>query len=145
MTDRKFLPPFAELLDRLIIDQIKEVKLPAKASDIHAEMDLLWNDIDVLIAERGLRLSASLIAAIAAMAQINLEIWSLKDRMSAEQGDYMENLKRAHQLNGVRNQIKNRLLEACGDAAPGMVRTNFNTDGLEGWDLYVLKKQSPDA
>ena len=37
-TARQFLPPFAELLDRLTVDQIKEVLIPAQAADCASEM-----------------------------------------------------------------------------------------------------------
>jgi hypothetical protein len=31
-------------------------------------------------------------------------------------------------------------MEELGDSDKSAVRTNFNTDGLEGWELLVLKR-----
>jgi len=138
MVDRKYQLPFAELIDRLTIDQIKEVELPAKRDSIRQELALLFHDIDQLVGERQLRLSARLIATVGALAQLNVTIWKLKDRMVESDDNYLERLKLAHQLNGIRNQLKNNLMRECGDLAETAERTNYNVDGLEGWDLFVL-------
>jgi len=138
MAERKFTLAFAELVDRLVIDQIKEVKLPRQRATVRQEMALLSSDLDQIAEERGLKLTARVITLGAALAQLNVQIWDLKDRMTAGDGDYNEQLVLAHKLNGVRNQIKNMMMAECGDTAPGAARTNFNTDGLEGMDLFVL-------
>ena len=139
MVDRKLVFPLAELIDRLTVDQIKEVRIPDMKSAVNDEMAAVYHDIDQIVGERGIKLSAHLIGVVVALAQLNVQIWDLKDRMTAGLGDYSEQLKLAHQLNGVRNQLKNWLLTECGDRAPGARRTNYNTDGLEGWDLFALK------
>ena len=136
----QFLPAFAELLDRLAIDQIKETAFPDEKTAVADEMARLHHDIDTIIEQRSLKLSAKIIGLITALAQLNLHIWKLKDRMEAGEGDYVEQLKLAHQLNGVRNQIKNRLLEECGDKEKSAKRTNYNTDGLKGWELFILPR-----
>jgi hypothetical protein len=60
--------------------------------------------------------------------------------MQEDEEAYDDKLRLAHQLNGVRNQLKNLLMEELGDTDKSAVRTNFNTDGLEGWELLVLKR-----
>lgn len=137
-TGRQFLPPFAELLDRLTVDQIKEVLLPAQAAAAAEEMALISQDLDLLIAEREIPLSARLIRMIMVLSQMNLHIWYNKDRMAREPDQYLELLKLAHQLNGLRNQVKNLLLEEVGDREKSAQRTNFNTDGLGGWSISLL-------
>ena len=57
--------------------------------------------------------------------------------MQKEPDRYAELLKLSHQLNGIRNQIKNLLLEETKDKDKSSERTNFNTDGLEGWDISI--------
>lgn len=135
---RKFLPPFAELLDRLTVDQIKEVLLPAQAAACAEEMANISHDIDLLISQQDIRLSARLVRMIVVVAQMNLHIWYNKDRMVREPDQYLELLKLAHQLNGLRNQVKNLLLEEAGDREKSAQRTNFNTDGLGGWNIGLL-------
>lgn len=135
--DRKFLPPFAELVDRLTIDQIKEVLIPNDKESFAKEMEDISHDIDLLIKEKGIELSARFIRIIVAISQINLHIWLNKDEMQKNEDKYDELLKFSHQLNGVKNQLKNLLLEEVGDKEKALQRSNFNTDGLEGWDISI--------
>ena len=135
--DRKFTLPLAELIDRLTIDQIKEVLLPEHKESFSQEMDKLSHDIDQIIAEKGLRLSSRFIRIIIAMAQLNLHIWQNKDLMQNDPERYLELLKFSHQLNGIRNQLKNLLLEETGAREKSSERSNFNTDGLENWSISI--------
>lgn len=134
---RKFLPSLSELIDRITVDQIKEVLLPDQKEAVAEEMKKIAHDIDLLIEERGMKLSARLIRIIIVIAQMNVHIWYLKDKMQENPDKYDEMLKLAHQLNGLRNQMKNLLLEESGDREKSNIRTNFNTDGLEGWNLSL--------
>jgi hypothetical protein len=135
--ERAFLPAFAELIDRLTVDQIKELLLPQEKDAVAAEMVKITQDVDLLINERGIVLNSRLIRIVIALAQLNLHIWMLKDRMKEYPERYDEYLKRAHQLNGTRNRLKNSLLVELHDVEPAAKRTNFDTDGLEGWQLSI--------
>lgn len=135
---REFVPSFAELIDRLTVDQIKEVLIPAQAAACADEMAKISHDLDLLIQERDLKLSARLVRMIVVIAQMNVHIWHNKDRMQEDPAKYHELLKLAHQLNGLRNQVKNLLLEEAGDREKSAQHTNFNTDGLDGWSISLL-------
>ena len=135
--ERRYLLPLAELIDRLTIDQIKEVSIPENKESYAQEMKKLAHDLDLIIEERELRLSARLIRIITILSQMNLHIWYNKDKMQKDPEHYSELLKFAHQLNGIRNQMKNLLLEETGDKEKSAIRTNFNIDGLEGWDISI--------
>lgn len=135
--ERQYLPPLAELVDSLTIAQIKEVMIPEHKESLAQEMEKIAHDIDLIIEERGLKLSARLIRIIIAIAQMNLHIWHNKDKMQNDSEKYMDLLKLSHQLNGIRNQMKNILLEGAGDKEKSARRTNYNTDGLEGWDISI--------
>ena len=135
--ERQYLPPLAELVDSLTVDQIKEVMIPEQKESFAQEMEKIAHDIDLIIEERGLKLSARLIRIIIAIAQMNLHIWYNKDKMQNDSEKYMDLLKLSHQLNGIRNQMKNILLEEAGDKEKSARRTNYNTDGLEGWDISI--------
>jgi hypothetical protein len=134
---RAFLPTFAELIDRLTVDQIKEVLLPQSKDAIADEMAKISHDIDALIKERNIELNSRLIRMVIALAQLNLHIWTLKDRMKEHPEKYDEYLKFAHQLNGTRNQLKNMMLVELNDSEPSAKRTNFDTDGLKGWNISI--------
>ena len=135
--ERQYLPPCAELIDSLTINQIKEVMIPQNKESFAREMEKIAHDVDLIIEERGLKLSARLIRIIIAIAQMNLHIWHNKDKMKNDSEKYTELLKLSHQLNGIRNQMKNMLLEEIGDKEKSARRTNYNTDGLEGWDISI--------
>jgi hypothetical protein len=137
---RQFLPPFAELIDRLTVDQIKEVLVPSQAAACADEMAKIAHDIDLLVQQQDIKLTARLIRMIVVIAQMNVHIWNNKDRMNEAPERYLELLKLAHQLNGLRNQVKNLLLEEAGDRDKSAQRTNFNTDGLEGWSISLLQQ-----
>ena len=135
--ERQYLPPLAELIDSLTINQIKEVTFPEQKESLAEEMGKITHDIDLIIGERDLKLSARLIRIIIAIAQMNLHIWDNKDKMQENPEKYTDLLKLAHQLNGVRNRMKNILLEEVGDKGKSARKTNYNTDGLEGWDISI--------
>ena len=138
--ERHFLPPLAELIDRLSVDQIKELAFRGGKETIRNEMKRIEHDIDLLIKEKNIKMDATLIRVIIALAQLNLHIWNNKDTMEALIGDqtrYLALLKLSHQLNGIRNQLKNHLLVVGGDKDAASERSNFKTDGLEGWDISL--------
>jgi hypothetical protein len=135
--ERQYLTPFAELLDRLTVDQIKEVLCPEGKRSYAEEMARLAHDIDLVILEKRIPLNARLLRMVIVLAQMNVHIWNLKDRMQQEPERYSEFLKLAHQLNGIRNQMKNLLLEEAGEREKAAERANFGTDGLEGWDVSL--------
>lgn len=136
-SERKFTLPLSELIDRLTIDQIKEVLLTGNKESFSREMEKISYDIDLIVEEKDIKLSARLLRIIIAIAQLNLHIWHNKDRMQEDTENYMELLKFSHQLNGIRNQMKNLLLELTGDREKSSERTNFNTDGLTGWEISI--------
>ena len=134
--ERKYLPTLADLIDILSIDQIKEIRLENKKS-YALEMKKISHDIDVLISQKQIKLSSKLIRIIIVIAQMNLFIWNNKDEMQKDPSRYNDLLKMAHQLNGLRNRMKNLLLELCDDSEPSKKRTNTQTDDLKGWDISI--------
>jgi hypothetical protein len=135
--ERQYLLPFAELVDRLTVDQIKEVLIPDSTKSFAKEMQKLCHDMDAIIKEQELKLNSRTIRLIIIIAQMNLHIWHNKDLMQTNETRYNDLLKFAHQLNGIRNQMKNILMEETGDREKSAQRSNFNTDGLEGWEISL--------
>lgn len=135
-TDRKYLPTLADLIDALSIDQIKEIKLDNKQS-YALEIKKISYDIDMLISQKQIKLSARLIRMIIVIAQMNLFIWNNKDKMQEDPKHYNDLLKMAHQLNGIRNRIKNLILEQSDEVEPSKKRTNVETDDFKGWEISI--------
>ncbi len=134
---RLHLPSFADLIDQLTIDQIKEVLKPKSRKAYAAEMKKITHDIDFLVRETGVKMSGRLLRIVIAVAQLNLHIWHNKDMMQADPRRYHKLLKLAHQLNGVRNRLKNILQEELGNKNKASRKTNYSTDGLKGWDISI--------
>ena len=129
---------FSELIDRLVIDQIKEMRAPEKADSVGLEINRLIHDIDLAIKDGEIKLNARLLRLIVILAQINLHIWYAKEQMMSAPSSFEEEMVLAHQLNGIRNQVKN-ILQSEYDASEKNtpVRTNISTDGLKGWTISI--------
>jgi len=134
---RQFLPPMSELIDRLTVTQIKQNLLRDNLGDFSAEISKLTSDINLIINEKNIAASGELIRAIVMMSQINLHIWRNKDLMQENlenEPTYLTYLKKAHQMNGVRNLLKNYILGLEGISDASQLRSNFEVDGLE-WNM----------
>jgi hypothetical protein len=131
--NRKILHSFAELIDKLTINQIKIIKSPEENSDYLEEIVRISNDLNIIIESENLSLDSELIHSIVAISQLNLHIWNNKDEMQENlnnEDKYLKLLKQAHQLNGFRNKIKNNLLAFEGIKDKSQIRSNFETDGM---------------
>ena len=110
---RKYLPTFAELVDRLSIVQLKEVFL-SEHKDLYAqEIKDILHDLDMICKENNLGISSDTIRAIIILSQYNLHIWHNESnyRKGIKEGN---NLELTHSLNGVRNRAKNVIQELVG-------------------------------
>lgn len=131
---RQFLPPMSELIDRMTVTQIKLNLIENGKADFESELRRITNDIDIILSEKNIPSSAELIHLIITLSQLNLYIWQNKDEMQLNlenESKYLELLKKSHQLNGFRNQIKNRILHLEGIVDASQTRSNFETDGLK--------------
>jgi hypothetical protein len=134
---REYLPTLVDLIDALTINQIKELKFHDKKVAYAGEIKKICHDIDLLISQKQMKLSAKLIRLIIIIAQINLFIWNNKDKMQEDPKHYNNLLKLSHQLNGIRNRMKNYLFELNNEEEPSRKRTNLETDGLKGWEISI--------
>ena len=126
--------PISELIDRLSIIEIKLVLDVKNSSDYLHELSLLKNDIQFELESKDTNLDINLIQILISLGQMNLHIWYIKDKMKSQldQPDkYAANMKLAHQLNGLRNQLKNTLLRLEENSSNAKVRSNIDLDGLE--------------
>ena len=113
MTERKYLPTLAELIDRLSISQLKEVFIADHKSEYAKEIDEIVHDIELILSQTDGRLTGEQVRAIVVLAQMNLHIWHNETnyRKGIKDGN---NLELTHGLNGIRNTAKNKIQEACG-------------------------------
>ena len=139
---RTIVPPLADLMDSLTIYQIKQVMDAQNSASYAVEMNAIEADLDGILASIDIRSIGEFLRLLVALSQINLHIWHVKDQIKADPTMFDENTKLGHQLNGIRNQLKNRLSAIESGEDPSGVRTNTGTDGLEGWQLSILTGDS---
>ena len=108
---RKYLPTLGELIDRLSIVQLKEVKIPQHKEEYQQEIKDIVHDInEILTDSKHLTIDGYFIIAIVVLSQMNTHIWVNED--NARSGDDKGNqLMLTHGLNGIRNTAKNKIQE----------------------------------
>ena len=111
--ERKYLPTLAELIDRLSIAQLKEVKIPEHKAEYAQEIKDIVHDIQLCLDNSDTPVSGETIRAIVVLAQINTHIWQNESnyRKGIKEGN---NLELTHGINGIRNTAKNKIQEVVG-------------------------------
>jgi len=110
---RKYLPTFAELIDRLSITQLKEVFITDHKDEYSQEIRDICHDIQECLDSNDGKITADTVRAIVVLSQMNLHIWHNESnyRKGIKDGN---NLELTHGLNGIRNTAKNKIQEAVG-------------------------------
>lgn len=111
--ERRYLPTFSELIDRLSIVQLKEVFITDHKDEYAKEIADIVHDIQAHIEENNVVIDADVIRAIVVLSQMNLHIWHNETnyRKGIKDGN---NLELTHGLNGIRNTAKNKIQEVVG-------------------------------
>jgi hypothetical protein len=113
MKERKFLPTLSELIDRLSIVQLKEVKIPEHKAEYAQEISDIVHDIQLIMNEKDVVITAELLRAVIVCAQMNTHIWYNETNVrSGVSGPNM--LALTHGINGIRNTAKNKIQEVVG-------------------------------
>jgi hypothetical protein len=113
MKERKFLPTLSELLDRLSIVQLKEVFITEHKEEYAKEIADITYDIQSILEEENVTITADMLRAVIVCAQMNLHIWHNESNVrSGKEGPNM--LALTHGLNGIRNTAKNKIQEVVG-------------------------------
>jgi len=108
MTERKYLPTLAELIDRLAIVQLKAIFIPEHKDAYVAERELILHDIDLMLADPSLgKMTAKDVHAIMVIMLSNRYIWENESRARLGGSEQDKLLKLTHSVNGVRNTAKN--------------------------------------
>jgi hypothetical protein len=111
--ERKYLPTLAELVDRLSISQLKEVFITEHKNEYSAEIADILHDIQLILEQQDVVLTAETIRAIVVLSQMNLHIWH--NESNVRNGSEGPNaLALTHGLNGIRNTAKNKIQEKVG-------------------------------
>lgn len=136
-TERKYLPTLSELVDRLSILSIKEVKIPEHKQEYAQEIQDILADINSIITKDSIKFNAETIRAIIICAQSNLHIWV--NESSARKGNKDgNNLLLTHSINGIRSRAKNKIQEINGgrkDYKVDCLAADFKDWIPSGWEI----------
>jgi hypothetical protein len=113
MEQRKFLPTISELLDRLSIVQLKEVKIPEHKEEYAKEITDIVHDIQLILNQNDVIINAEMLRAIIVCAQMNTHIWYNESNVRIGVAE-PSMLALTHGLNGIRNTSKNKIQEVFG-------------------------------
>ena len=109
---RRWLPVSGDMCDRLVIAQLKELKIKNHREEYTKEIDDILHDLDMVLEEKPVKVTANLIRDIIVLAIMNDEIWFNESnyRNGITEGN---NLGLTHGLNTTRcisrRRIQNQL------------------------------------
>lgn len=131
----KFDP--GELVDKLSILQIKEIKLPKSKTNFHNGTKKILKDLNKHFNKN---FNVKLINYIIILSQINLYIWDLREDIYSKKLIDKKKLKLSHQLNAIRNIAKNKISDAMVKKKTKSFsnRTNVDLEDLKGWNFNAL-------
>ena len=110
-TVRLYKLSLAELLDRLTILQLKEIKIPENRESYALEIQEILFDIDSIILEEEPTINANFLRSLIVLAQYNGHIWNYESEARKGKKDGNQ-LMLTHSLNGIRNTAKNKIQES---------------------------------
>ena len=142
--ERKWLPHFAEIIDRLTIHQLKEVFIPDHKEKYSKEMDDMICDLNFMIEKDDIKLSGELIRAIIVVSQINAHIWYNESKVRSGESQDLNLLKLTHGLNGIRNETQNYILDLIGNKERRDYKTDCLAAEFKDWEisLFDIKKDN---
>ena len=142
MKDRKYLPTFAELIDRLAIVQLKIIFIPENSDAYKKEMDDIIYDLNNIIREKNIIITGDMIINIMRVMLTNRYIWENETKARAGGSEQDKLLKLTHSINGIRNTAKNIISNEIGE------RVDLKVDCLASdliedfgnWQLFDKKE-----
>ena len=128
----------SELIDLLSNLQIKETKL--KKDYYTKEISKVSKDIDILLKKNKTKISAKIIRKIIFVSLSNLIVWEAKDQMISDKKNYYKILKKALQINSIRNTVTNSMMKDFNEYDFTRTRVTRFTKNEPNWENYLKKK-----
>ena len=136
--DRKYLPTFAELADRMSICILKSIFIPENKEAYDQEVNDIKHDLDKICEERDIKLNSDIVKSLMIIMLSNRYIWENESKCRSGENQDLSALKLTHSINGVRNTAKNVLSKGLGE------RVDLNIDCLaaelksefQNWDIF---------
>ncbi len=136
--DRKYLPTFAELADRMSICILKSIFIPENKEAYDQEVSDIKHDLDKICEERDIKLNSDIVKSLMIIMLSNRYIWENESKCRSGENQDLSALKLTHSINGVRNTAKNVLSKGLGE------RVDLKVDCLaaelksefQNWDIF---------
>ena|ERR1700678_3211727 len=145
MTERKYLPTFAELVDRQAIVLLKSIFIPENREAYLEELKLIEADLDTLL-RSDVFLSGRSVRAILMIMLANRTIWINESEARKGGSEQDKLLKLTHSINGCRNTAKNVLARAAGqriDLKIDCLAADLPAD-MGNWNVFDATPNSSD-
>lgn len=110
----KYAYPFADLIDRLVITQLKSIFIQEHTENYKKEMEDIMHDINLNIQNKNIELNSKIIHAVIVNSLSNFFIWMNESRARKGGKEQDKLLKLTHSINGVRNTSKNMISHEVG-------------------------------
>tara|TARA_A100001201_G_scaffold128483_1_gene113510 strand:- start:117 stop:533 length:417 start_codon:yes stop_codon:yes gene_type:complete len=136
--NRKYLPTFAELIDRMSICQLKAIFIPENKEAYDQEIADIQHDLDQIIEEKNIKLSSEMLKATSIVMLTNRYIWENESKCRNGDSQDLELLKLTHSINGVRNLAKNVISRELGervDLKIDCLAAELKSD-FQNWDVF---------
>lgn len=138
-TDIEYEPNISELIDILSILQIKEVKAIKNNKNIKKQIKNTRSDLKILLKNNQTKLDSKFIRKIFLVGIINLLVWQLKDNMLVESKNYNKYLKKALELNTIRNAAFNIMMKNFNEFDKTRMRNETLGKTNRKWHKFLLK------
>ena len=136
--NRKYLPTFAELIDRMSICQLKAIFIPENKEAYDQEIADIQHDLDQMIEEKNIKLSSEMLKATSIVMLTDRYIWENESKCRNGDSQDLELLKLTHSINGVRNLAKNVISRELGervDLKIDCLAAELKSD-FQNWDVF---------
>jgi hypothetical protein len=130
----------SELIDKLIVCQIKQVINNKNHREYEKGISSIIREIDSNIKNKKINIDSKFINLIIALSQINTFIWLLRDKVRESNKNLDYNIKLSHQLNALRNKVKNTLITYLDGGKESQKKTNINKEDLKGWKYSIVEE-----
>ena len=130
----------SELIDKLIVCQIKQVINNKNHREYEKGISSIIREFDSNIKNKKINIDSKFINLIIALTQINTFIWLLRDKVKESNKKLDYNIKLSHQLNALRNKVKNTLITYLDEGKESQKKTNINKEDLKGWKYSIVEE-----
>ena len=138
--DIEYEPNISELIDILSILQIKEVKVFKNKQNIKKQIKNARSDLKILLKNNQTKLDSKMIRKIFLVGIINLLVWQLKDNMLIEEKNYNKYLKKALELNTIRNSAYNIMMKNFNEFDETRMRNETLSKLNRNWHKFLIKR-----